>query len=62
MIKPPLNDLLELVDCRYTLVVFVAKRAREIVRTTEEGKTCIDKPVNFAINEISAGKIAYEEK
>ena len=31
MIYPPLDELMEKVDCRYTLTVETAKRARQIV-------------------------------
>ena len=31
MIYPPINELLKTVDCRYTLVVETAKRARQLV-------------------------------
>ena len=32
MIVPELDKILEKVDCRYTLVVEVAKRARQLVQ------------------------------
>ena len=31
MIEPPIGELLEKVDCRYTLAVEASKRAREII-------------------------------
>ena len=31
MIDPPIGELLKKVDCRYTLAVEAAKRAREII-------------------------------
>ena len=61
MIYPTLSSLLEKVDSKYTLVVAVAKRARQLVdgqpRLT---KVDSNKPVTVAINEINDGKILYE--
>jgi DNA-directed RNA polymerase subunit omega len=61
MIYPTLSSLLEKVDSKYTLVVAVAKRARQLVdgqpRLT---KVDSNKPVTIAINEINDGKIVYE--
>ena len=55
MIYPPINELLKTVDCRYTLVVETAKRARQLVsgdpQLTEEQ---FIKPVSIAIQEIYA--------
>ena len=61
MIYPTLTSLLEKVDSKYTLVVAVAKRARQLVdgqpRLT---KVDSNKPVTIAINEINDRKIVYE--
>lgn len=58
MMYPPVNELLDKVDCRYTLVVEVAKRARQLVegapRMTEHRS---DRPVSVAIHEIYENKI-----
>lgn len=58
MMYPPVNELLKKVDCRYTLVVEVAKRARQLVegapRMTEYKS---DRPVSVAIHEIYEDKI-----
>ena len=32
MIEPPINELLTHVDCRYTLAVEAAKRARQLIQ------------------------------
>jgi DNA-directed RNA polymerase subunit omega len=60
MIYPTLSSLLEKVDSKYTLVVAVAKRARQLVdgqpRLT---KVDSNKPVTIAINEINDKKIGY---
>lgn len=61
MIYPTLSSLMEKVDSKYTLVVAVAKRARQLVdgqpRLT---KVNSNKPVTIAINEINENKITYE--
>lgn len=61
MIYPTLSSLLEKVDSKYTLVVAVSKRARQLVdgqpRLT---KVDSNKPVTIAINEINDNKIIYE--
>ncbi len=60
MIYPPLSSLLEKVDCRYTLVVETAKRARQIVDGAQKLVRCAsEKPVTIALNEINEGKITY---
>jgi len=61
MIYPTLKDLLEKVDSKYTLVVAVAKRARQIVDGQPKlTKTTSNKPVTVAVNEIAEGRIGYE--
>lgn len=60
MIYPSLDELLEHVDSRYTLVIAAAKRARKIL---EEGKLEGEnstKAVSLALQEINSGKIAIE--
>ena len=61
MINPPLDILLTKVDCKYTLAVFAAKRAREILHGD---KPLVDsksnKPVTLALEEIAQGKIGYK--
>lgn len=58
MIYPTLSTLLDKVDSKYSLVVAVSKRARQIVdgqsSLVESNST---KPVSIAIQEISEGKI-----
>lgn len=62
MIYPTLKNLLEKVDSKYTLVVAVAKRAREL--TDGQPKltkaTNSSKPVTIAVHEIAEGKVTYE--
>ncbi len=61
MIYPTLNSLMKRVDSRYTLVVEVAKRARQIVsgdKPLVDGD--ISKPVSLAIREIDEGLVTYK--
>ncbi|MGI6778118.1 MAG: DNA-directed RNA polymerase subunit omega [Acetivibrionales bacterium] len=60
MIYPPISSLLEKVDSRYTLVVAVAKRARQLA----EGSKILtghksERFVTLAVNEIEEGKVSY---
>ena len=63
MIYPPINELLDKVDCRYTLVVETAKRARQLVagdaKLTEKE---LEKPVSTAVQEILEEKVTYERR
>ena len=60
MTQPPIGELLEKVDCRYTLAVEASKRAREIIGgalpliDTKESK-----PLSIAIEEINRRLITY---
>lgn len=57
MIYPSLTNT---TDSRYTLVMAVAKRARQLVEGAPKLSNCrSDKPVTVAIHEISEGKITY---
>jgi DNA-directed RNA polymerase subunit omega len=60
MMKPPISDLLEKVDNRYTLVIATAKRARMLTSGAQPlAVTKSDKDVTIAITEIKEGKIKY---
>lgn len=60
MIQPDLDKILKNVDCRYTLTVEVAKRARQLVDGAEP---LTDTPnpnvVSQATEEVMTGKITY---
>ena len=61
MTTPPIGDLLDKVDCRYTLVVEVSKRARQLVGGLSpliEPKDT--KAVCIAVEEVHRGLIAFE--
>jgi len=60
MIHKELNNLLEHVDCRYTLVVNTAKRARQIIDGAQPLTENVEKnPVSQAVEEIEQSKISY---
>lgn len=63
MNKPSLDELLEQVDSRYTLVVVSAKRARQLTEKSqhqeEEETEIISKPVSTALSETVGGNIKY---
>ena len=60
MIDPPIGELLKKVDCRYTLAVEAAKRAREIIGGAAPLiDTKETKPLYIAIEEINRGLITY---
>ena len=75
MIEPKIDDLLSQVDSKYSLVILAAKRAREInsyysqlgegrgeyVPPLIESGGLKSKPLSIALQEISEGKISYEQ-
>ncbi|HBV96538.1 MAG: DNA-directed RNA polymerase subunit omega [Peptococcaceae bacterium BICA1-7] len=57
-----LDELMEKVDSRYTLVVVAAKRARVLTEKRESEKANgfpVRKPVTEALKDISHGRIRY---
>lgn len=73
MIEPRIDDLLNQVDSKYTLVIMAAKRARQINAYYGQLGAGIgeyvgplvphapdDKALTTALQEIAGGKIAYE--
>jgi len=72
MMDPPVEDLLDKVDSKFTLVTLSAKRARQInsyFNQLGEGLGALVppqvtsvslKPLSIALEEIAAGKITYE--
>ena len=60
MIVPELDKILEKVDCRYTLVVEVAKRARQLVQGAQPLTDEPDEnPLSQAVEEIYNDKVTY---
>ncbi|HML48851.1 MAG TPA: DNA-directed RNA polymerase subunit omega [Clostridia bacterium] len=61
MTKPAITELLQHADCRYTLVVDVSKRARQLVAGAQPLVEAKDnKPLVIAIDEVNRGLIAYD--
>ena len=61
MNKPTLDELMEKVDSRYTLVVIAAKRARILTEMSNaKAEKHMDKPVTTAFKEIASDKINYQ--
>ncbi|EPH02774.1 DNA-directed RNA polymerase subunit omega [Propionibacterium sp. oral taxon 192 str. F0372] len=71
---PPVDDLLEQVDSKYRLVLFAAKRARQInAYYAQLGEGLLDsvgplvetapqeKPLSIALREMQAGQLQYTE-
>lgn len=59
----PLEQLLTHVDSKYRLVIIAAKRAKQVMRGAEHLITPKSmKPTYIALEEIGAGKLAYEMK
>ncbi len=61
MIYPSIDELLERVDSKYTLVITAAKRGRQIRDGAKTTVECASrKEVTIALHEITAGNIEYE--
>ncbi len=72
MIDPPIEEVLDKVDGRFTLVVLAARRARQInayFNQLGEGfghfvppqvHSLSRKPLSIALEEIAEGKVAFE--
>ena len=72
--NPPIDDLLKAADSKYALVIFAAKRARQInayYSQLGEGlleyvgplvETAVqEKPLSIALREINAGLLTHEQ-
>lgn len=61
MNKPPLDDLMEKVDSKYTLVVVSAKRARTLTEGQSElSNPKSSNPVSISLHEIVDGLVEWE--
>jgi DNA-directed RNA polymerase subunit omega len=60
MIHKEINYLLSKVDCRYTLVVETAKRARQLIDGASSLTDSVENNfVSQAVNEIEQDKVTY---
>ena len=74
IISPPIDELLEVTDSKYRLVIMAAKRARQInayysqlgeglleyVGPLVETTSAQEKPLSIALREINAGLLTHE--
>ncbi|MBX6387904.1 MAG: DNA-directed RNA polymerase subunit omega [Frankia sp.] len=72
--NPPIDELLEATDSKYSLVIYAAKRARQInayysqlgeglleyVGPLVETSSAQEKPLSIALREINAGLLTHE--
>ena len=57
MLRPAVNQIITKNESCYSLVIAVAKRARQISEELyEKGETLEEKPVKTAVEEIASGK------
>ena len=57
MLRPAVNQIISKNESCYSLVIAVAKRAREIAQDLyDRGETLEEKPVKTAVEEIASGK------
>ena len=57
MLRPSVNQIISKNESCYSLVIAVAKRAREIAdELYKNGKTLEEKPVKNAVEEFASGK------
>jgi DNA-directed RNA polymerase subunit omega len=58
---PPLNQLMQKVDSKYTLIVLAAKRARALIsKDAEMINENQSNPVSIALNDITQGKVTWK--
>ncbi len=63
MTDPSILQLLEKADCRYTLVIEVSKRARQLVDHMPpliDARDRENMPISIAVDEVNRGLIYYE--
>lgn len=57
MLRPAVNQIITKNESCYSLVIAVAKRARQITEELyENGETIEEKPVKTAVEELASGK------
>lgn len=60
MANSSLRDVIKKTGSKYTLVLAVAKRARQIVDEQQGDVLATEKPATIAIDEICNGKVEYQ--
>ncbi len=62
MLKPNIDELMEKVDSRYTLVMVVSKRARQLIEKNDrQVQSDSNKPISVAVEEFYENKLHYSE-
>jgi len=62
MLRPAVSEILKEGQSYYSLVIAVAKRAREIAQNAEDEHIIMtEKPVKIAVQELAAGKFKIIE-
>lgn len=62
MHRPSMNDILKPGQSYYSLVLAVAKRARDIAdQAMENGEILVEKPVQLAVSDFASGKYNFVE-
>ena len=62
MLRPAVNEILKNGQSYYSLVIAVAKRARQIAQEAEDEHIVLtEKPGKIAVNELAAGKYRIVE-
>lgn len=62
MLNPDLRKILKDKTSRYSLVIAVAKRARQIAEDPKLSEKCgTEKPVSYALDEFLAGDLSIRE-
>lgn len=63
MHRPSITDILKQGESYYSLVIAVAKKAREISEKAQEnGEILIEKPVQIAVEQFASGKFNLVEQ
>ncbi|MBN2260996.1 MAG: DNA-directed RNA polymerase subunit omega [Clostridiales bacterium] len=58
MVNPSIDQLLDIIDDRYSLVIATSKRARQLVENEQLKEiNTLNKPVSIAAKEIYTGKV-----
>ena len=59
--KPPLHELMEHVDTKYTLVSVAAKRARAMIEDNPDMlHDSLTNPVTLALEDVASGKVEWQ--
>ncbi|MCL2752030.1 MAG: DNA-directed RNA polymerase subunit omega [Firmicutes bacterium] len=58
LISPPIDKLIDVVDCKYTLCCVVAKRARTLLdKMPDDFIDSGEKAITYAAQEVYSGKV-----